>query len=185
VTLILTELSHLGIAMATDSAVTVTDYRSGVSWAVPSAAMKLQMVPYLNAGISCWGLGLIGTTRTDVWLADFIQRHDGSESIKALAEDLALELNSILGPSLDGNPRAGFHVAGFLRDEIGEAPSLFQRPRWPLYATGRTGNSSGCPHLQRQSRYTANAGPKCSFPGSSLDLAKWGLSAICTPVSEA
>jgi hypothetical protein len=113
-TLILTELSHLGIAMATDSAVTKTDLVSGVSWAVPNAAKKLQIVPHLNAGISCWGLGQIGKMKTDVWLGDFITRHDHTPSIETLACSLASELNSLLGPNPDCKPRAGFHVAGFL-----------------------------------------------------------------------
>lgn len=119
-TLILTELSHLGIGMATDSAVTLRDV-SGASWAVPSAAKKLQIVPYLNAGISCWGLGRVGGTATDLWLDDFIRRHARTASIETLANDLASELNSILGPNSEGNARAGFHVAGFLADDVGEA----------------------------------------------------------------
>jgi hypothetical protein len=106
--------------MATDSAVTLRDV-SGASWAVPSAAKKLQIVPYLNAGISCWGLGRVGGTATDLWLDDFIRRHARTASIETLANDLASELNSILGPNSEGNARAGFHVAGFLADDVGEA----------------------------------------------------------------
>jgi hypothetical protein len=136
-TLILTELSHHGIAMAADTAVTYT--RSGISWAVPSAATKLQIVPHLNAGISCWGLGQIGTTNTDVWLGDFIGRHDQAASIETLARSLASELNSILGPNPDGNARGGFHVAGFLHDHLGEAASLFHVHDGPSAILARQG----------------------------------------------
>jgi hypothetical protein len=55
-TLIITELSQFGIAMAADSAVTYTDSNTGRSWAVPNAAKKLQSIPYLKAGVSCWGI---------------------------------------------------------------------------------------------------------------------------------
>jgi hypothetical protein len=142
-TLILTEIGPLGIAMATDSAVTLTDV-SGASWAVPSAAKKLQLVSSLNAGISCWGLGQIGTTATDVWLSDFIRRHDRTASVETLARSLASELNPILGPNSDGNPRAGFHIAGFLHDDLGEAASLFHvhdGPSSELAARGITVDS--------------------------------------------
>jgi hypothetical protein len=138
-TLILTEISHLGIAMATDSAVTFTVDVSGASWAVPSAAKKLQIIPSLNAGISCWGLGQVGTTKTDVWLADFIRRHDRSASIETLARSLASELNSMLGPNSDGKPTAGFHVAGFLHDDLGEAASLFHVHDGPSTALAAQG----------------------------------------------
>jgi hypothetical protein len=123
-TLVLSELSAMGIAMATDSAVTYTDPSTGHSWAVPSAAAKLHTVPSLNAGVACWGLGTIDGTPTDQWLAAFILAGSFSD-LTNLAEGLATELNKVVGPSADGAPRAGFHVAGYLDDGQGRVPSLF------------------------------------------------------------
>lgn len=111
-TLVLTELTPLGIAMAADSAVTFT-HPSGLPHAVPNAAEKLQRIPYLNAGVSCWGIGEIGGTRTDVWLRDVIQANNGMRSLAEFAQDLANRLNSEVGPSPSGECRLGFHLAGF------------------------------------------------------------------------
>ena len=46
-TLILTELTSFGIAMAADSAVKVINTRTGLAQIVPGVARKLQQVPYL------------------------------------------------------------------------------------------------------------------------------------------
>jgi hypothetical protein len=124
-TLILTELSRLGIAMATDSAVTISDPSTGAVWAVPSAANKLYLVPQLNAGVSCWGLGAIAGIRTDEWISTFINSHSTESTLTAFAQALAEQLNRTVGPNADGKPRAGFHVAGYLDDGKGRAPSLY------------------------------------------------------------
>jgi hypothetical protein len=123
VTLVLTELSHVGIAMATDSAVTFA--QGGTVWAVPSAANKLHVVPNLNAGVSCWGLGHIGNTPTDQWISTFIGGHSSVPTLTAFAQELADELTNSVGRSADGKPRAGFHVAGYLDDGKGPAPALY------------------------------------------------------------
>ena len=57
ITLVLTELSSLGIAMAANFAVTFMNPDTGLAFAEPNLARKLQEIPYLNAGISCWGIG--------------------------------------------------------------------------------------------------------------------------------
>jgi hypothetical protein len=58
-TLIITELSNFGIAMVADSAVTFTEILPDGREAshVLNGAQKLQVIPYLKAGISVWGLG--------------------------------------------------------------------------------------------------------------------------------
>ncbi len=45
-TLILTELSRFGIAMAADSDVTHTQSQTGISYAIPNVAKKLQLIPF-------------------------------------------------------------------------------------------------------------------------------------------
>jgi hypothetical protein len=64
-TLVLTELTTHGVAMAADSAVTITNTSTGLSYVQPNAAKKLHSIPYLSAGISCWGLGTIDGAQTD------------------------------------------------------------------------------------------------------------------------
>lgn len=112
-TLVLTELSPFGIAMTADSAVTFTNPRTGYSFAKPNAAEKLQVIPYLSAGISCWGLGQIAGKATDEWLADFIRVNSSLPSLASFANTLAATLQSHLGPSPTKQSRLGFHLAGF------------------------------------------------------------------------
>ena len=138
-TLLLTELSHLGIAMATDSAVTYTDPQTGASWAVPSAAKKLHPITYLNAGVSCWGLGRIGQLSTDEWLVAFVTKMVGTQNLSDFARELAVQLNREVGPNSNGAERAGFHVAGYLDDGSGPAPSLFHVHDGPSTALAARG----------------------------------------------
>jgi hypothetical protein len=125
VTLVLTEISPLGIAMATDSAVTYIDPATGAKWTEPNRQLKLHSVPSLNAGISCWGLGTIDGMQTDTWLANFISRHGSATDLTDLATRLATELNRMLGQNTDGRARMGCHVAGYLDDGLGAVPSIY------------------------------------------------------------
>ncbi len=112
-TLVLTELSPFGIAMAADSAVTVTVQKSGYSYVQAQGAKKLQIIPTLQAGVSCWGMGSIGDKPTDHWLADFIRANSGLSDLGSFAKALATTLQSTIGPSPGKQARLGFHVAGF------------------------------------------------------------------------
>lgn len=112
-TLVLTELSPFGIAMAADSAVTVTNTITGLSYVKPNAALKLQVIPYLNAGISCWGLGIINGIPTDEWLSKFIDTNSSLGSLKEFADELAKQLNSQVPRNTTSEGRLGFHLAGF------------------------------------------------------------------------
>lgn len=60
--LVLTELSNHGVAMAADAAVTCPSGRVFVG------AQKLLPVRILNAGVSVWGLGRVSATDADIWL---------------------------------------------------------------------------------------------------------------------
>lgn len=122
-TLILTELSRFGIAMAADSVVTHTS--RGHTYASPNAAEKLQIIPTLNAGISCWGLGQIAGKETDKWLEQFIKSNSGVQSLGVFAETLASALQSEVGPSLTKQGRLGFHLAGFERYDGKALPSFY------------------------------------------------------------
>lgn len=116
-TLVLTEISLYGIVMGADTAVTCptllpsgqTDNR------VLTGVRKLAPIPYLQAGVSCWGYGQIGKFDTDIWLSDFIRRHQGqSQTLQEFATQLRDELNRIMPPTQSGQGEAGFHLAGFV-----------------------------------------------------------------------
>lgn len=112
-TLILTELSPLGIAMAADSAVTFANPATGLRYALPNNANKLQVIPYLNAGISCWGIGQISAKPTDDWLADFIEANTAISKLGDFANALSEELNKKAPKNADGANHLGFHLAGY------------------------------------------------------------------------
>jgi len=112
-TLVLGELSSFGIAMAADSAVTFTNPITGLSYARPNAAKKLHFIPYLEAGISCWGLGEIAGQPTDEWLLGFINNNNALLTLQSFAEELARQLNALIRDPGVGTGIAGFHLAGF------------------------------------------------------------------------
>lgn len=124
-TLVLTELSSLGIAMAADSAVTRTQIQTGLSHAIPNAAQKLQVIPHLNAGISCWGLGTIAGTPTDQWLSTFISSSASFTTLQSFANELARQLNTQVSPNTSGASRLGFHLAAFENYSGTPTPSFY------------------------------------------------------------
>ncbi len=105
-TLVLTEVSWLGVAMAADSAVTFGSGRVYVG------AQKLLPVPNINAGISIWGRGRIGVEDADIWLQRFIETQVPSNmGLWEMADRLANSLNKAFGGTI--SDRMGLHVAGF------------------------------------------------------------------------
>ncbi len=117
-TLVLSEISHRGVAMAADSAVTCGSGRVYVG------AQKLQAVPQIGAGMSVWGLGSIGEEDTDVWLERFIQTEvKPTMTLWKAAERLADELNSAFGGVAPG--RMGIHVCGFDERQGFRGPALY------------------------------------------------------------
>jgi hypothetical protein len=82
-TLVMTEVSSYGVAMAADSAVTFPNGRVYVG------AQKLLPVPQINAGLSLWGRGSVNGEDADTWLQNFIQHDVQSEmSLLNMAETL-------------------------------------------------------------------------------------------------
>lgn len=124
-TLVLTELTLHGITMAADSAVTITNTVSGLSYAQPNAANKLKKIPYLNAGVSCWGLGTISGIPTDQWLESFIGSNSGITTLQEFAAELSKNLNSLMPPNNTVNGRLGFHLAGFEDYNSQPTPSFY------------------------------------------------------------
>lgn len=138
-TLVLTELSPFGVAMAADSAVTTTHPETGLTHAQPDAAQKLHGVSHLNAGVSCWGLGTIGSTPTDRWLSRFISETEGFSGLGSFAEELERRLNDQVGANPEGAPRLGFHVSGFVDYQGRPTPSFYHVHDGPSTALLRRG----------------------------------------------
>jgi len=127
-TLIITELSKYGIAMVADSAVTLNEVLpSGIMVShVLNGAQKLQVIPYLKAGISVWGLGSVqlqgGNLSTDIWLGDFIERHSEVNDLSRFADCLAQELQDNIG---ENQVPVGFHLAGLVDIENQKLPTFY------------------------------------------------------------
>jgi hypothetical protein len=112
-TLILTELSEAGIAMAADSAISMLVNKKIVvkdqkQW------RKLLPVPRIKAGISYWGeIGRITSIRFDEWL-EWRINNGPYKDLRSFADYLAGEMNHAVGDKpLFENQQAGIHVAGF------------------------------------------------------------------------
>ena len=140
-TLILTELSPFGIAMAADSAVTFSNTRTGLSFAQPNVAKKLQPIPYLRAGISCWGMGEISGISTDQWVSNFIDSNSSLTTLQGFAEELADQLNSHIPPNTTAENRLGFHLAAFEDYNGALIPSFYHIHDGPSTVLTQRGSS--------------------------------------------
>jgi len=121
-TLILTEISKLGIAMAADSAVTTREISPSGQFIqqVLKGVTKLHLIHKLDAGISIWGQGRIDGVSSNIWLEDFIRtKEEEYDTLSSFASLLQEELRRYI-PDIDvSNPRfelgtIGFHLAGFV-----------------------------------------------------------------------
>lgn len=128
-TLIITELRNDGIVMVADSAVTFeetapTGNRYG---RVRTGVKKLQMIPYLHAGISMWGCGTIEDTNTDIWIEDFIDMNNshGTSRPRTIPEFAERLMNKLNETAKDLNTPAGFHIAGFTEIKDRQLPTFF------------------------------------------------------------
>jgi hypothetical protein len=112
-TLILTEVSDVGIVMAADSAITLFSGRRIVE-VDQQGWRKLLRVPKINAAISYWGLiGAVTTIQFDIWLQRVIDGGNYND-LESFAEILTNALNSACRnhPLPNGND-TGIHVAGY------------------------------------------------------------------------
>jgi hypothetical protein len=112
-TLIVTEITQVGIVMITDSAITKMQNNKIVDidnqgW------QKLLKVPKIKAGIAYWGMiGAITSQRFDSWLQNKIDK-GGYTDLNSFANCLVDELNKACKnqPMNNGN-EVGIHVAGY------------------------------------------------------------------------
>lgn len=128
-TLIITEISDLGIIMAGDTASTVgsNTSRGTVEDRAFKGLVKVLPVNQLRAGISYWGWSTLPPGNpnqgvwTDWWLINFLTRNRNDYStISELASLLADELNRVVPEltqeELDIHPlgNGGIHLAGYI-----------------------------------------------------------------------
>ena len=113
-TLLVTECSASGVAMAADSAITKIDAKGRIVEIDQKEWRKVLRAPKIIAAVGYWGfIGKIHQGRFDEWLHRIMQRAKYSD-LPALAATLADALNGACGdkPLADGES-AGLHVAGF------------------------------------------------------------------------
>jgi hypothetical protein len=114
-TLVITELSNLGIAMVSDTAITRTGGTSTNARVtnVMYGIQKLQWIPTLGAGISMWGAGSVLSdmhSDTDLWLYMFDTRVHTATSLEEWADCLTDALNNEIRSPTEA---LGFHVGGY------------------------------------------------------------------------
>lgn len=165
-TLIITELTGLGIAMAADTAQTVgsMNARGLVDDRAFFGLTKLLPVTKLQAGISYWGWAKMPPSSEngvwmDWWLKHFLVKNTSNyNSINELAELLEKELRKLVPPLSEeefkltkGGGNGGIHLAGFV-DDGGEKVPCF----WHIH----NGASQALPNKEIDP-YIVNANYDC------------------------
>ena len=142
-TLVLSELSSFGVAMAADSAVTFENKRNNSS-RVYIGAQKLLPVYKLNAGIAVWGLGRINNTDSDVWLQKFIKNEvKPNMGLWNMANKLAEKLNEAFDRII--SERMGVHVAGFDTKNGIKGPAFYHVHNGHYHVAYRNGKIENVP----------------------------------------
>lgn len=114
-TLVVSEVSGLGIVMVGDGAVTIRP-NTGPDRVVDGAA-KVQYARKANIGFAIWGSACVNMSQMDAWLARFIERHDSqSMGLEGMAKSLASALTEDLSKEADSGERLrrGIHIAGYV-----------------------------------------------------------------------
>jgi hypothetical protein len=82
-TLVLTELSNAGIAMAADSAITQLSPSGKITDIDKQGWTKILRVPKIGAAISYWGMiGLVTQTQFDIWLQRVIDDENNYDNLE-------------------------------------------------------------------------------------------------------
>jgi len=174
-TLILTELSQLGIIMVVENAITLCCYQPTGTFRDRSfkGLKKNFEIPKINAGLSFWGWATVAPFDDikegqlfDWWLENFLYIHrDDYHSISELAEILEAELRTVIPPLTDEelaenpNGSGGIHLAGYILYEGNYVPSFWHIHNGYSQVLGQEG---GDPH-------TVNANHDCP-PARTIEL---------------
>lgn len=182
-TLIITELSRFGIAMAADTAETVSsvNVRGLIEDRAFFGLTKLLPIPKLQAGISYWGWAKMPpSSETGVWMdwwltVFLIENINNYETIGDLVKLLEKELRKIVPPlskpELELMPygNGGIHLAGFAGEEEKKAPCF-----WHIH----NGVSQALPKKELDP-HIVNANYDCP-PRKFLQFQKSGASLVTT-----
>lgn len=121
-TLVLTDVSRFGVAMAADSAVTFKFHDGSTRSYI--GAQKLLPVHQIDAGLSIWGKAKVNNVDADIWLQNFIQNEvSNGMRLWDMANQLAEKLNQAFGRVLD--ERMGIHVGGFDEKNGKRGPAFY------------------------------------------------------------
>jgi hypothetical protein len=125
-TFLLSEISHFGIIMASDSSETRTSSQATTFVDVD----KTHYFPDINVGISTWGYATVGNQSIDSWLTaevnNFAQVKSSDEILSNLTKHLGqrlIEAFHLDGSRRNGHIRMGLHIAGYNSDTL-DAPGL-------------------------------------------------------------
>lgn len=124
-TFVLTELSHVGIAMVADSAITKSS-RGKIIEIDQKGWKKLLRVPSIKGAVSYWGMiGAVTRMRFDEWLQKIINA-GGYNDLPSFADHLADALNDAChGKAMKDDQHMGLHVAGYSFWADGQARPTF------------------------------------------------------------
>jgi hypothetical protein len=123
-TLVVTNVSKVGIVMVGDSAETC-QISTGVHY-VRTGVRKVLPVCQISAGISMWGVGNIDDCPIDVWIETFIKTVQPTWTLRHLADELATSLNATgIYPGKKGDAVGGFHVAGYEDHTTASLPAIY------------------------------------------------------------
>ena len=167
-TLIVSEVSRFGIAMAADSAITETYPED---WILPSGshtpptvrvgAQKIIPIRTIDAAISVWGFGAVGAPGQedvmipiDRYLEDFAEMVKPNSSLEEVGNQLAAVTNERIEV---GQVRGGFHLGGYTTQGAKRFPALYHI---------HTGHKPGGPHRPLELR------PDYPFD-SGRDVDRW------------
>ena len=153
-TLIVSEVSRFGIAMAADSAVTdtyPTNWQLTSGAAVPPTvrigAQKIHPIHSVGGAISAWGIASVGMPTdknanipVDSFLPDFIGLIKPNETFDDIGRRLAEEVNKRI---VVGEVEGGFHLAGYAQEGGKRYPILYH------IHTGHSGDSHKAFQLYR------------------------------------
>jgi hypothetical protein len=124
---------------------------------------KLFPIPYLEGGISYFGLALVfpkGKKQyLSDWLQDFINLHSAAKSLRDLSVELRDELHTVIPADILDKTASGFHVCGYNSDGLPEF--------WYL---SNIGGRDGLRYTNLQPRY---AEPSPEFLGRDARSLGW------------
>jgi len=103
-TLIVTQITSLGIVFCSDRRLSIGSHRAG-------EVTKFVPIHSLNAGICYFGAASVGTVQLTSWLQTFIQRSTAT-TIGDFANSLATQVTRDMLPA-QKRLGAGFHIAGY------------------------------------------------------------------------